>query len=310
VLVRRAAVLFGALLAPVAPALAQAPIRIRVASSPNSDLIAVLWGLESGAFRAAGLDVNLQKARGGADVAASVAGGFIEIGKSSLPAIVEARARGLPFVLVAPCGLYSDDAPALGMIVARDSSIRAARNLDAAIVAVNALHDLFSLSSQAWVDANGGNAKTLRFLEVPSAAMADAVTGGRVDAATMGEPDLGRALKAGRTRLLCVPGSAIARRFMQAAYFATNEYAVENRAAVTAFRHVVETAGAYANQHRDQMIPVIARFTGLAEDVIAASTRQYVGTSLDVRLITPVINVAKKYQAIPADFDVRPMVNF
>ena len=57
---KRTAFLAGTAALPLA-ASAQSLTQITVASAPNDDLIGVLWGIESGAFRKAGLDVSLQK---------------------------------------------------------------------------------------------------------------------------------------------------------------------------------------------------------------------------------------------------------
>jgi len=53
-------------------------------------------------FPQAGLDVTIEKLNSGGAVTAAVAGGGVEIGKSSLVSLMAARAKGIPFVVVAP----------------------------------------------------------------------------------------------------------------------------------------------------------------------------------------------------------------
>jgi len=113
----------------------------------------------------------------------------------------------------------------------------------------------------------------------------------------------------GKARLLAPAVSAIARRFAQAAFFSTADYVAKNKATVAAFRKVIEEGSAYANAHHAQMIPLIAKFTGIEEKVIAAEPQQLVGTSLDVRLIQPLVDTAAKYGAIPGSFDARAMID-
>ena len=174
---------------------------------------------------------------------------------------------------------------------------------------MGALNDLTSLSTQAWVDQNGGDSKTLHFLEIPPSAIGDAVAAGRIDGGTLPNPGMGQAVESGKARLLAPVVSSIAKRFSQAAFFSMSDYVARNKTAVAAFRRVVNEAGAYANDHHEQMIPVLSKFTGIEAKVIAAQPQQLVGTSLDVKLIQPLIDTAATYKAIPSGFDARAMID-
>jgi NitT/TauT family transport system substrate-binding protein len=308
---RRSAIVAAAAAVTLAPTIARAQALkpVHVASAPNDDLIAVLWAIEGGGFRRAGLDVTLQKANSGAAVAAAVAGAAIDIGKSSLLNLLTARAKGVPFVLVAPSGIAIAESPTAGMVVAKDSPIRTGRDLNGKIVGVAGLNDLLALGSSAWIDQNGGDAKTLRFVEITASAVAESVAAGRIDAGTMPNPQMGLAVEGGRVRLLCYPTTAIARRFLQASFFSTADYLAKNRDTVAAYRHAIIEASAYANEHHEQMIPILSRFTGVDAKVIGALPQQMLGTSLDVRLIQPLLDVALKYGAVTSRLDARAMID-
>ena len=310
-LMRRATFVAASTLATLAPALvrAQTLTTVQVVSSPNDDLIPVLLGVDSGAFRKAGLDVQVQKANNGTAVVAAVAGGAVDIGKSSAPAILVAHSKGLPFVLVAPAGIYTAESPTAGTIVAVNSPIKTGKDCEGKIMGVGALNDLTALAIKAWVDRNGGDSKTLRFVEIPPSAMGAAIADGRVDTGTLPDPALGVAIAGGQARLLAYTVSAIAPRFVQAAFFATADYVAKNKATVAAFRRVVEQSAAYANDHHDEMIPILSKFTGIDPKVIAAEPKQLFGTSLDVKLLQPLVDACAKYGAIPATFDARAMID-
>jgi NitT/TauT family transport system substrate-binding protein len=287
---------------------AQTLTPVVVASAPNDDLIGTLWGIETGAFRKVGLDVSLQKSNNGTAVAAAVAGGAVDIGKSSLNSLFAGRAKGFNFILVAPAGIYTADGPTSGLIALPDSPIKTGKDCTGKIMGVGALNDLTALGTMCWVDGTGGDSRTLRFVELPSSAMAAAVIAGRVDAGIVVDPQLGEALAGGKVRLVAYCNNWIAHRFLQAGYFATADYIAKNRQTVDAFRRVVNDAGAYANAHRDQMVPVIAKFTGVEPQAILAQPQQIVATSLDVKLIQPLVDAAVKYKAVPAGFDTRALV--
>lgn len=288
---------------------AQGLTLVRIASAPDEDVIGALWGIQSGAFRRAGLDVEITRSNSGSAVAAAVAGGSLEVGKSSLVSLLEARNRGLPFLLIAPSGIYTADAPVVAMIVAKGSPYRTGRDLDGKTIGVQALNDLFYIANSDWVDKNGGDSSTLKFLEIPAAALADAITGGRVDAGSIGSPILDQALAAGNLRILSRPFTAIAPRFMQACFFASAGYVAKNKDVVARFRRVISESAAYANAHHAQMAPIIAAFTGIDAKLIAAQPKQLVGTTIDLKLIQPLVDAAERYKAIPPSFDVRAMVD-
>ncbi len=283
-------------------------MHIRVASTTDEDCIGTVYAIQTGAFAKAGLDVEITKANNGAAVAAAVAGGAIDIGKSSAMGIVNAHARGIPFVIVAAAAMYGpengDDA---GLVVARDSPIRVARDLDGRTLSVPALHDLFTVTMSAWIDQHGGDAKTIRFVELPNSAAPEAVATGRVDGATIANPQLGQALAAGKVRVIGHSFEAIAPRFMSAVYFCLADYLARNRDAVGRFRRVLYESDAYINTHHAETVEMLSRYTGIEPKVIAALPRATLGTTLDPRTLQPLIDRAAQYQAIPKTFDAKEL---
>jgi NitT/TauT family transport system substrate-binding protein len=292
------------------PAHAQPLTKLRIASAPNDDLIGVLWGLETGAFRKAGLDVEVQKANSGAAVSAAVAGGAIELGKASIISLLAGRAKGIPFVLVAPAGMFTVAYPmTAGMIGAKDSTIKTGADCSGKVVGVAGLNDLTALATMAWVDKNGGDARSLKFLEVPGSSIGEAIASGRIDLGTLANPSFGSALSSGKVRLVAPVLTAVGSTFLIAGYFAHAEYVERNRATLTRFRAVVNEMSAYANAHRQQMLAITAKFTGVDVSVLTQQTPQFLGTSLEGPLVAPVIDLAIRYKAVPAAFDIKQMID-
>lgn len=308
---RRASFVASTAVGAFAPTIAvgQAPTALRMASAPDEDVIGALWGIEGGGFRKVGLDVQIQRANSGAAVAAAVAGGSLEVGKSSLISLLAARNRGLPFVLIAPSGIYTAENPVVALVVAKNSPFKTGKDLNGKVLGVPALNDLNAIAMQAWIDKNGGDSSTAKFLELITSAIPDAIASGRIDGGNIGSPTLDIALADGKVRILGRSFTAIAPRFMQACYFASTDYIAKNRDVVNRFRRVIAESAAYANDHHEQMAPVIAKFTGMEAKVIAAQPKQLVGTVIDLKLIQPLVDAAKKYKAVPATFDMSAMID-
>ena len=130
------------------PALAQTPLRhLTVASAQDADAAACLFAQEQGMFRKVGLDVTLIPNGSGAAVASAVVGGAVDIGKSSLTALITAVSKGIPIVLVAPSALYNPASPVTGTIVRADSPLRSARDLNGKTVSVQSVRGSLQLAT-------------------------------------------------------------------------------------------------------------------------------------------------------------------
>lgn len=285
------------------PAHAQSLVTLRCSSAPDDDVSPFLYARDSGLFRRAGLEVTIDRANSGAAVAAAVAGGSIDIGKSSIVSLIAAHQRGLPFVLVAAAGVYDGDHPDVAMLVAKDTTLRTPRDLIGKVIAVPALGDLYTIANAAFIDAAGAAWKEIKYVEMPSSSSPEAIAGHRVDAATLATPALSVALAAGKVRVFGHPFSAISKRFLRAAWFTTKDYATKNADVVQRFRRALEQAGATVNAHPAESVAAIAAFTGQDPQVIAHMPRALAGTTLDKKLVQPTIDAAFRYGAITASFD-------
>ncbi len=209
--------LVASLLAAVScrPAGAQAPalVAIRASGTAADDSAPVLYALRAGWFRNAGIDLTYTRVNSGAATAAAVIGGAVDIGKSSLVSIINARARGIDLKLVAAGVLFRDTSPDVQLVVAPDSPIHVAKDLNGKTISVPALDDSNTVATKTWLDVNGGDSKSVQFIEVPATAAAAAVTQGRIAAATLVRPYLSRAVSAGQVRILANVYAAIATQF-------------------------------------------------------------------------------------------------
>ena len=201
----------AALLARPLPAGAQTLRKLTVASAQDSDAAACLYAQEAGLFRKVGLDVTLIPNASGSAIASAVVGGAVDIGKSSLTALITAVSKGIPIVLVAPSALYNPDSPVTGTIVRADSPIKTARDLNGKTVSVQSVRGSLQLATMVWADVNGGDSSTIKFLELPPQAGLIALDSGRVDAVTLANPYMTQAISEKKARVLGWSSEAIAK---------------------------------------------------------------------------------------------------
>ena len=287
---------------------AQALTPITVGGVPEESATPALWAASSGIFKRNGLDVTIEAQNSGSAIAAAVAGGSYAIGKSSLVSLIIAHAKTLPFVLVGGGGLYNTNSPNFGLVVKADSPIKTAADLNGKSCAVSAINDLYTIGVKAWMDKNGGDSTTLKLLELPISAVADAIAAGRVDAGGLIDPELRSGIDAGKIRWLARDFDAIAPRFMYSGWFSTVEYVAKNRATVTSFAKALREANAFVSAHPAETVDVMAAYTKIDAARIAKMNRISYATSLDPKLIQPMIDACAKYKVIPATFDAKDMI--
>jgi NitT/TauT family transport system substrate-binding protein len=284
-------------------------VTLHLASSPSDDTMPVLYAQQAGTFRKAGLDVQLTRATSGSAVAAAVAGGSIDIGKSSIVSIVTAHAKGIPFVWIAPASMYNPASPDGGLIVTTASPIKTARDLNGKIVAVPALGDLNTIAARAWIDQNGGDSKSIQFIEVPVAEQAAALDTGRIAAGGIINPFLSQTIATGKARLLAPFYDAIgSKNLMLAGWFTTADFAAKHRDAIASFQRVIDTTSTYTNAHHAETAPLLATWSGITLDAAMHATRMTNGPRIAPDEVQPVIDLLAKYGAIAKAFDAREMI--
>lgn len=165
---------------------------IHVALSPFEAQANVYYAQDLGLLKKAGLNVDIQQVSGSAAITAGIVGGSLQIGTGSALPVEIAKERGFDVVFVAPGTIVDTAQLTAGLVAAANSPLRTASDLNGKSVGVNALQSVDQIEVEAWTDKNGGDSRTLRFVEVPPSLIVDALASGRVDVASgCAQPSLG-----------------------------------------------------------------------------------------------------------------------
>jgi NitT/TauT family transport system substrate-binding protein len=296
---------------PAAPriALAQEPAQINVAGPPIDDYKTVYYGIRSGIFRKYGLDVSAQNTQSGAAATAAVVGGSSQVAFTSFPGVVQAYVRGVQFRVIAPAQWYIEDSVTDALFVKAGSPLRTAADLNGKIVGVVAINDLFSLTTKAWIDENGGNASTVKFIEVPLSAVLPALEEGRIDAGRLGSPFMEAAVSAGKARLFAKNLSAIGKRYQASVFVSMADYIASHRDVMRRFARGMRESIVYTNTHLPETVDLVASFTGIDAAAVARSVRAVDPEYLDPRNLQPVIDFAYKYKLIDHSFSAAELIS-
>jgi ABC-type nitrate/sulfonate/bicarbonate transport system substrate-binding protein len=272
---------------------------IRYGGTTNDTAAQPYYAQELGFFRRAGLNVEITTLGNGATVAQAVAGGALDMGGHNLVGLATAIARNIPFALLAGGGVYSSNAPTTALAVAKNAPFRTAKDLEGKTVGVPALRDLTSAAAAAWLEQNGADLSTIKFVEIPFVEAGAALERGTVQASMIAEPSLSIATH-GPARLFGKAFDAISREFMITATFASTDWIRKNPYAARRMAQVLYETARWANNpaNRAQSGEILAAAAKIDRDVIRTMTRATYALSADVRLVQPPLDIAYKFKII------------
>jgi NitT/TauT family transport system substrate-binding protein len=284
---------------------AQAAETVRLAGVPTDDLTPIYYAIDKGLYKKAGIDLQIVPTPTGGAATEAVIGGAYEIGKGSLISSLAAHAKGLPITTIANGGFWDPKAPFNMMCVAADSTVKTGADLNGKTLSATALNDLNSLVMRAWIDKNGGDSRTVKFVEIPNSAAADGVAAHRVDGTCLNEPQLTAAVGDKKVRILAPAYNAIAEHFVFTLYFAQPNWANAHKDVIAKFQRVTYDAAKYTNTHHAETVALMAGITKIPEATIAKMARTPHATSGDPSLIQAPIDAAAKYAFIKEAFPAK-----
>ena len=294
------------------PALAQtpAPDKIRIGTA-SSDLGAqAFYGLDLGYFRTAGIAADISRISGGPTIMAAVASGDLDIGWGNAIDVTVAHSRGIPITILATATIENQSDPGTGLLAsAAASTIRTAKDLNGKTIALLSLKNFTELSTRYWMDKNGGDSKTVHFIELPYAAMMDAVKAGRVDAAVLdntADPTLGK--PGDPLHLLSAVFFSVAPRIEGAVWYSTTTWIAAHPAVAKRFVAVMKQTAEWANVHHRESADILAAHISRTADQINGGKRVMYGTSIQPALIQPELDLAFKYGLLAAPVPARDVI--
>jgi NitT/TauT family transport system substrate-binding protein len=267
--------------------------QIRLASIPTESASTPYYSDQAGFFKKANLEVSVESMSNGAAILAAVAGGACEIGGSNPISAAQAIQSGVPITCISPTVYYSSKAPTAALLVAKDSPLKTASDLNGKTIAVNGLRNTTQLAPMAWIDKNGGDSSTVKFVEMNFSVMSQALASGRVDAGLFVEPALIDARKV--TRVLANAYDAVAPRFYLGVYVCTNEYAKANPDVVARVADTLTATSTWANSHPHETAVILAKASGVDLTTIETMTRAVYAEHLTADALQPPLDVAAHY---------------
>lgn len=296
----------AALTTTAAAAPASAATSLRIATLPIDGTALAYYAQDLNYFPAAGLDVTIQGMSNGAAIASAVISGALDVGWSDSISLAAAYKHGLPVTIIGAGGIHTPGSLATQLMVRKDSPLHTAADLTGKVIGCTGLANVGQLAPELWIDKNGGQSSTVKFIEVPLPALPAALQQGRVDAAWLAEPFIHIAEPFARTFATCF--DAVAPTWMLGGWFTTPTWASAHRDAVEAFRAVMSKTATWANANHDQSAIILAKYANLDPNLLKNMHRIAYGTRPEAAQLQPVIDLAARYGAIAAPFPAQALL--
>jgi ABC-type nitrate/sulfonate/bicarbonate transport system substrate-binding protein len=272
---------------------------IRAAMIPIEPASSIYYAADNGFFTKAGIDVQIAQNPSTPALAAAVASGTYDIAYATISTLSIAHSHSLPFVAIAP-GIETVPGEVAGAImVPTASTIKTAKDFNGKTFGCAGLGTIAEYQPRAWIDKNGGDSTTVKFIEIPFPETIAALNAGRIDAAYLVEPFITIATKGGTVRLLATGDDAIGVNFLSTAWYATSQWAAAHPDLVTRFASAMLAAARWANANQDKVTPILVKYLKADPGLVAAAHRAYFAERLLPAQIQPWINVTAKYAKFP-----------
>jgi NitT/TauT family transport system substrate-binding protein len=280
---------------------ADTPAVIRIETSDYDLSAEPYYGVAAGIFARHGITLQfLPAVEGGANMIRDVGADKADIGFSNLISIASAVQSGRPIVLIAPAGLYERKEPVNAIVVAPNSPIRSARDLNGKnISSPSGPGSAGALAPAAWIDQNGGDSTSVHFVTgIAPMDLPAALNAGTVAAGEVGDPQLTLLRQRGDVRVLAAPFDAEGDHYLLAGFVASKAWVAANPGVAQRFVAAMTETARWANAHRTETGKLLASRLKLTPAVTDAMSRTEYAETLTPETIQPPLDVAAKYGLI------------
>lgn len=258
-----------------------------------------------GLFARAGLHVRLQKVTSGAFAVPELLAGRLDITFSNHPSLIEDFAANGPTRILAEGSRAAPDN--FAVVAPRNSPLHSTRDLAGRRVAVNAFHNVATLTINVQLQSTGLGPDQVQYVQLDFAEMTDALMAGAVDAAFLPEPFLSSAeIEHGVKRILD-PTSGAATEIPIDGYGALASLIEEKPNTIRAFRTALGEAQQRC-RNPVTLTTVLERDLRIKQRIADVLSPSDYPISTDVTSLQRVATLMRVFGSLDREIDIGPMV--
>lgn len=273
----------------------EGPQAITIAALSISETAPLWAAVKEGIFADHGLDVTVQPIQGGAQAMPALINGDVDFSIGQPFGAMRASLQGLDVKIISNYAESLAEGPDINSVVsAPGSSISRPADLAGKKVAVNSLGAAGDLTIMAAVEKDGGDPKSIQFVEVAFPDAKAQLEAGNIDAAWVPEPFVSMIVGAGGTRVVdpyqdVLPG--LPTLMLQA----TGKMVTENPELVQSVRDAFTEAFAWAAENDDAVRQALVDEMSLPEPAAAGLPLPHFTTKIDRDVLQGLADLAVKH---------------
>jgi NitT/TauT family transport system substrate-binding protein len=256
---------------PVSPA--SAVERMLVTHTAGMDLLGAFVAKDQGYFDTRGLDVDFRLAGTGGTMVAAVVSNSVQASNATIAAMLFAADQGLELCVIGPNGASAPGHHMAALLMASGSEFKNGKGLEGHTVAVPGLNAFLHLLLVRWLREQGADVRKVHFVEITFPQMPDALRSKRVDAATLIEPFVTRALSTNSAKLLSYYTDGLPDGTAPSAWVTSRAYAETHREAIRAFQAALRDGIAYARAHPEVTDDTLSRYLKLPIEAVRQAAK-------------------------------------
>ena len=267
------------------------------------------FALDKGFFKDVGIDAKIQYGNNGSSVWEAVIGGSLDIGAGNIGTLAIARSHGIPLKAIAPGAGAAPGFPTMFIIVKNGSTIKQGADFNGKVVGTNGLRTVAEALFRVWIDNNGGDSKTIKFIELPYPAMGEAVASGRADASMVADPsaliarDITTVLPVSYMSVVPLP-------VLITCFVATEKWLDANADTARKFQAAMRRAAIWANNPSNfaESHQLLSDMMKIDPKIVNRMSRTVYPEGLKVGTIGPALQAMVRYGYIEKAIDPKEMI--
>lgn len=269
---------------------------LRIGTLQGDSYAEPFYAADAGFFSKIGINAEFTINTNGNQLVQAVVGNALDIAVIDPINLAHPVNAGVPFAFFAGGGLYSSDAPTTVLVVNKSSPLRTAKDLEGKTIGVPGLATISALGAQEWIRKNGADLDRVSFVEIPLSAAPAALARGTIAASVLVEPYL--TVSRADLRVFGKCFDALARSFYINCWFAPRAWLTANPDLAKHLTRTIYDTANWANTHHPETAAIVSKYFKLEEATVREMTRVRFSSSLEPRLIQPLLDAAHDFKQL------------
>jgi NitT/TauT family transport system substrate-binding protein len=273
---------------------------VTVATQPAEFTADLVYAQQQGFFKKAGLDVTIQDLTNGNATSAAIISGAVDIGLNDTLGVAQAHVRGVDLVFIAPAAAFAPPW-STAFISLPEANLREPKDFNGKTIGTRGLRNAPNMMASAWIDKNGGDSSTIKWVEIVSSTAIAAIQAKRLDSVLIGEPYLEQARGTG-LHVTLIERNLPVDTWLVNGWACRRAWVDANLDKARRFAAAILEANRWANAHREATFPIVAAYTGIPEATVTKTMWHPWVESGGPAFAQPVIDISAHYAVLPHAF--------